>query len=128
MDEECLFLVKSLVTEAVALEVLVSGNVEGAKRRGGGRVLEPVVEFDTTSNPIRIAKLNEKKKRSNIHDREAESCLSLSIASAWSSIKILLNDVTAKFVWVSLSEELLAEDNSSIGGVSGFDGKAGEFD
>lgn len=67
MDEECLFLVKSLVTEAVALEVLVSGNVEGAKRRGGGRVLEPVVEFDTTPNPIKIPKLNEKKKKDQTH-------------------------------------------------------------
>jgi len=102
-----LFFVKSLETEAVAWEVLVSGNVGGAKSRGGGRILEPVVEFD--------------------NDREAESCLSLSITNAWSSIKIFLNDVTAKFVCESLSEELLAEGISSIGGVRGFDGKTGVF-
>lgn len=63
-----------------------------------------------------------------IHDLEAESCLSLSIARAWLSMKIFLNDVTAKFVCVSLSEELLAESTSSMGGVSGFDGRTGEFD
>lgn len=63
-----------------------------------------------------------------IHDLEAESCFSLSVASAWSSMKIFLNDVTAKFVCVSLSEELLVECSSSIGGVSGFDERTGEFD
>ena len=42
-----MFFVKSLVTEAVAWEVLTSGNVGGARSRGGGRILEPVV--DTTS-------------------------------------------------------------------------------
>ena len=78
--------------------------------------------------PIRIPKLSKKKKKVfDIRDRESESCFSLSITSAWSSMKILLNDVTAKFVCDSLSEELLAEGNSSIGDVSGFDGKGGEF-
>lgn len=92
--------------EAVAWEVLASGNLGGAKSCGGGRILEPV--FDS--------------------DRETESCFSLSIASAWSSMKIFLSDVTAKFVCVSLSEELLPEGNSSIGGVKGVDKKSGEFD
>ena len=41
-------------------------------------------------------------------------------------MKIFLNDVTAKFNCVSLSEELL--ESSSIGGVSGFDGRTGEGD
>ena len=63
----------------------------------------------------------------HVRDREAESCLSLSIAIAWSFIKIFLNVATARFVCVSLSEELLAEGSSSIGGVSGFDGNPGEF-
>ena len=126
-DEECLLLVRSLVTEAVAWEVLASGKLGGANSRGGGRVLEPVVEVDTAWKQMRSPeKLSE--ARLHIHDLEAESCLSLSIASAWSSMKILLNDVTAKFVCVSLSEELLAEDGSSIGGVSGFDERTGEFD
>jgi hypothetical protein len=61
VDEECLFFVKSLVTEAVAWEVLASGNVGGANSRGGGRILEPVVEFDTISNPLRHPKLILKK-------------------------------------------------------------------
>ena len=47
VDEECLFLVRSLETEAVAWEVLVPGNVGGANSLGGGRVLELEVEFDT---------------------------------------------------------------------------------
>lgn len=63
VDEECLFLVKSLVTEAVAWEVLASGNVGGAKSRGGGRVLEPVVEVDAASNPLESQSLAKKKKR-----------------------------------------------------------------
>jgi len=49
VDEECLLLVKSLVTEAVAWEVLASGKLGGATSCGGGRILEPVVEFDTKS-------------------------------------------------------------------------------
>lgn len=47
VDEECLFLVRSLETEAVAWEVLVPGNVGGANSFGGGRILELEVEFDT---------------------------------------------------------------------------------
>ena len=47
VDEECLFLVRSLETEAVAWEVLVPGNVGGAKSFGGGRTLGLEVEFDT---------------------------------------------------------------------------------
>lgn len=43
-------------------------------------------------------------------------------------MKIFLSDVTAKFVCVSLSEELLVGDSSSIGGVRGFDTRIGEFD
>ena len=50
VDEECLFLVKSLETEAVAWEVLASGNVGGAKSRGGRRVLGLVTGFDTVKN------------------------------------------------------------------------------
>ena len=122
VDEECLFLVRSLETEAVAWEVLASGNIGGAKSFGGGRTLELEVEPDTASNRMRIPKSPE----TNIHipDREGDSCFSLSIASAWSSIKIFLNDVTAKFNCVSLSEELL--EGSSIGRVNGFDGRIGE--
>ena len=123
VDEECLFLVRSLETEAVAWEVLASGNVAGAKIRGGGRLLDEV-EFDTALNQLETSRLPETS--SHIQDREAESCLSLSRAIAWSSMNIFLNDVTAKFVCVSLSEELLA--GSSIGGVSGFGGRAGEED
>jgi hypothetical protein len=119
-------LVKSLETEAVAWEVLASGNVGGAKSRGGGRILEPVVEFDTVSK--QSVSQGPSDTKSHSHDREAESCFSLSLVNAWSSIKIFLNDVTAKFVCESLSEELLAEGISSIGGVRGFDGKTGVFD
>ena len=50
VDEECLFLVRSLETEAVAWEVLASGSVTGAKSCGGGRILELEVEADTESN------------------------------------------------------------------------------
>jgi len=59
VDEECLFLVKSLVTDAVAWEVLVSGNAGGANSSGGGRNLEPEVELDTikpSENPRRYQK------------------------------------------------------------------------
>ena len=88
-----------------------------------------VVVADASSNPRWKSILHESneitnfysEKRSCIPDREPESRLSLSIASAWSSMKIFLNDVTAKFVCVSLSEELLAEGSSSIGGVRSFD-------
>ena len=52
VDEECLFLVKSLVTEAVAWDVLASGNVGGGRSRGGGRVPEPVVESDTIQKSL----------------------------------------------------------------------------
>lgn len=41
-------------------------------------------------------------------------------------MKIFLNDVTARFICVSLSEELFAD--SSMGGVSGFEGRIGEDD
>ena len=47
VDEECLLLVRSLVTEAVAWEVLASGKMGGATSCGGGRILEPEVEVDT---------------------------------------------------------------------------------
>lgn len=53
VDDECLFLVRSLETEAVAWEVLASGKAAGAKSCGGGRVLELEVEFDTVSEQIR---------------------------------------------------------------------------
>ena len=114
------------MTEAVAWEVPASGNVVGDTNCGGGRTLELEAEVGTVSNQIKISNLSE--TRSHVHDREAESCFSLSMARAWSSIKILLNDVTAKFVWVSLSEELLGEDSSSIGVISGFDEGTGEPD
>ena len=123
-DEECLFLVRSLETEAVAWEVLAPGNVGGAKSCGGGRVLELEVEFDTIKQDEKTIRLPETSLR--VPDREAESCFSLSITSAWSSMNIFLNDVTAKFIWVSLSEELF--EGSSIGGVSGLDGRTGEDD
>ena len=47
VDEECLFFVKSLVTKAVAWDVLASGNVGGGRSRCGGRIPEPVVESDS---------------------------------------------------------------------------------
>ena len=83
--------------------------------------------WSTLHHTIRTRNFSEE---AGIHarDREAESCFSLSIANAWSSMKIFLSDVTAKFVCVSLSEELLPEGNSSIGGVKGLDEKSGEFD
>ena len=45
-------------------------------------------------------------------------------------MKIFLGDVTAKFVCVRFPRNYWRRtiDNSSIGGVSGFDGKIGEFD
>lgn len=103
-----MFFVNRLVTEAVAWEVAASGNVEGTKSLGGGRILGFEIEDD--------------------NDRDAESCFSLSIAKAWSSIKIFLNDVAARFGGVSLSEELFGEGSSSIGVVSVLDEKAGEVD
>jgi hypothetical protein len=80
VDEECLFLVRSLETEAVAWEVLASGNMAGANSRGGGRVLELEEEFDTAWDQMRIPK----PLGTSLHvpDREMESSFSLSRASA----------------------------------------------